>query len=148
MKNSRLPTSLQALRLFLIVILLLAGTLIFITRSSQPASNRAYLQTLENLAFNKYLSAPAAYDSVQNLDGWDGYILAEPEYQCVLGGHYALLAHAGTEADKTVLWVQPGEECWPDHPNCGKSDQVYPDAEILNYLASGANGGPFGLVLK
>ena len=147
MKNSSWLTSSRAKIRFLISILILTAAAIFSVRAwQQQIQDRAYLQTLENLAFNKYLSSPAAYDSVQHVNGWDGYILAEPEYQCVLGGHYALLAHAGTEVDKTVLWLQPGEECWPDHPNCGKSDQAYTDAEALNYLAAGANGGPFGPV--
>jgi hypothetical protein len=67
-----------------------------------------------------------------------------PEYQCVLGGHYGLMAHTGIETDKTVIWLQPGQECWPDHPNCGNSPQVYTDEQALEYAAPAADGGPFG----
>ena len=146
MENSKLPTSPKAWILFLILILILAGSVVFIVRSFQKIQDRAYLQTLESLAFNKYLPSSIAYDSVDHLGAWDGYLYKATEYQCVLGGHYGILAHAGTEADKTVFWLQPGEECWPDHPNCGKSDKQYTDAEGLAYIAAGANGGPFGPV--
>jgi hypothetical protein len=144
MNNSKWLTASRARILFLILIPILAGSVIFIVRSVQMTQDRAYLQTLESLAFNKYLPAPIAYDDVYHLNGWDGYLFAKPEYQCVLGGHYGILAHVGTETDKTVFWLQPGEECWPDHPNCGKSDEPYTDAEGLAYVAAGANGGPFG----
>jgi hypothetical protein len=92
------------------------------------------------------LDSSIAYDSVYHFDAWDGYIFAKTEYQCVLGGHYGVLAHAGTETDKTVFWLQPGEECWPDHPNCGKSDKQYTDEQGLAYIVNGADGGPFGPV--
>ena len=134
MENSKLLTSPKAGILFLILILILAGSVVFIARSFQKTQDRAYLQTLESLAFNKYLSSPIAYDSVYHLGAWDGYLYTGTEYQCVLGGHYGILAHAGTEADKTVFWLQPGEECWPDHPNCGKSDKQYTDAEGLAHI--------------
>ena len=146
MKDSKLPASLKARILFLVLILLLTGSTVLFVRSFQETQDRAYLQTLERLAFNKYLPLPLAYDSIYHLGAWDGYLFTATEYQCVLGGHYGILAHAGTEADKTILWLQPGEECWPDHPNCGKSDKPYTDAEGLAYIAAGANGGPFGPV--
>ncbi len=133
--------------LLLVLILILAGSVFFIIRSFYKAQQaQSYLQMLKGLAFNRYLDSPVAFDSVYHLDVWDGYSLTGAEYQCVFGEHYPLLAHAGTETDKTVFWLQPGEECWPDHPNCGKSDKQYTDEEILAYIAHGANGGPFGPV--
>jgi hypothetical protein len=146
MKNSKLLTSSRAAMLSLILLLILAGSVVFIARSFQKTPDQVYLQTLESLAFNKYLSSPIAYDGVDHLGAWDGYLYTGTEYQCVLGGHYGILAHAGTEADKTVFWLQPGEECWPDHPNCGKSDKQYTDAEGLAHIVAGADGGPFGPV--
>ncbi len=129
------------------LILILAGAIVFIIRSGRrTAQSRSYLPELEGLAFNKYLPLPLAYDSIYHLGAWDGYVYSASEYQCVLGGHYGLLARAGDEADKTVFWLQPGEECWPDHPNCGKSDETYTDEENLAYIARGADGGPFGPV--
>jgi hypothetical protein len=130
--------------LLLVSILILAGSVIFITLSSEQARFRSYLQTLKSLAFNKYLDSPVAFDGVSHLGAWDGYLFTADEYQCVLGGHYGILSHAGTEADKTVLWLQPGEECWPGHPNCGKNDKTYTDAEAFAYLVAGADGSPFG----
>jgi hypothetical protein len=62
----------------------------------------------------------------------------------VLGGHYGLLAHAGTEADNTVLWLQPGQECWPDHPNCSQGE--YTDAEAFAAITAAADGSPLGPV--
>lgn len=128
----------------LFLLLVLAGSAFLIIRSIHRLQMQSYLQTLDGLAFGKYLHSPAAHDSVTHLGSWDGYLFTAEEYQCVLGGHYGVLAHAGSEADKTVLWIQPGEECWPEHSNCGKSDKVYSDAEALAYLAAGADGGPFG----
>lgn len=147
MKNSKLLARPKARVLLLIFVLIFAGSVVFIIRSYHKAQQaRSYLQTLEGLAFNRYLPSPIAYDGVYHLGAWDGYIFAKPEYQCVFGEHYPLLTHAGTEADKTVFWLQPGEECWPDHPNCGKSDKQYTDEEVLTYIARGADGGPFGPV--
>jgi hypothetical protein len=128
----------------LAVLLILGLSLIFTKSIAQNRQKSDYLQSLQGLAFNKYLNLPPSYASMSKLDNWDGYIYSAPEYQCVLGGNYFLLAHAGTEADKTVIWLQPGEECWPDHPNCGRSSETYTDQEALAYLASGADGGPFG----
>ena len=70
----------------------------------------AYLQTLQGLAFNKYLNLPAGYSSMSHLGNWDDYLYTASEFQCVLGGHYLLLAHAGIESDKTVIWLLPGQE--------------------------------------
>jgi hypothetical protein len=145
MEKSKLLASPKRRMLLIILILILAGTAILISRSHQKSQRRAYLQTLESLAFNKYLPAPIAYDSVYHLGAWDGYLFTAIEYQCVLGGHYGILAHAGTQADKTVIWLQPGEECWPEHPNCGEpGDRTITDEQGLAYLAAGADGGPFG----
>jgi hypothetical protein len=144
MENFKLLTSPKAKTLLFVLIPVLAGAAFFIIHSHQKTQSRSYLQTLEGLAFNKYLPSPIAYDSVYHLGAWDGYIFAAAEYQCVLGGHYGILAHAGTETDKTVFWLQPGEECWPEHPNCGKSEATYTDEQGLAYVAAGADGGPFG----
>jgi hypothetical protein len=146
MKTSKLPIPLKTGILLLILILILSGAVVLITRSSQQAQARSYLQILKSLAFNKYLDLPSAHDSVHHLGAWDGYVLTGTETQCVFGGHYSILAHAGPETDKTVFWLQPGEECWPDHPNCGKREKQITDEESLAYIARGANGGPFGPV--
>jgi len=132
--------------LLLALILILAGFAAFIIRNSHQAKARSYLQTLQSLAFNKYLQTPIAYDDVYHSDAWDGYFFTAAEVQCVLGGDFGILAHAGIETDKTVFWLQPGEECWPDHPNCGRRDKSYTDGEAFARLVSGANGGPFGPV--
>ena len=146
MEKSKALISLKGRILLLALILVLAGFAVFLICKSHQAKARSYLQTLQSLAFNKYIQSPVAYDKVYHSGAWDGYFFTAVEYQCVLGGDYAILAHAGTEADMTVFWLQPGEECWPDHPNCGKSDQPYTDAEAFADLVSGADGGPFGPV--
>jgi hypothetical protein len=134
----------STLILAVLVILILAGLcLLFARHSAESRQKTDYLQALQGLAFNKYLDTPASFDSVAHYGNWDGYLYAAPEYQCVLGGHYGLLAHPGTETDKTVIWLQPGQECWPDHPNCGYSPQVS-DEQALEYAVSAADGGPFG----
>jgi len=128
-----------------LAILVLEGLgVIFARHLAQNRQKSDYLQTLQGLAFNKYLNLPASYTSISQLGNWDGYLYPALEYQCVLGGNYFLLAHAGSEADKTVIWLQPGEECWPDHPNCGSSPRTYTDQEAMAYIAAGADGGPFG----
>jgi len=133
------------LLLVVLAILLLAGTgLIFSQVLTQSQQKSTYLNTLQGLSFGKYINEPAVYTSVAKYGNWEGYLYNAPEYQCVLGGHYGLLAHRGSETDKTVIWLQPGEECWPDHPNCGESPQTYTDLQAMEYLASGADGGPFG----
>jgi hypothetical protein len=116
----------------------------FARHLAQSRQKSDYLQTLQGLAFNKYLNLPPAYASVSHLGNWDVYLYTAMEYQCVLGGHYFLLAHHGVEANKTVIWLQPGQECWPDHPNCGNSSQEHSDGQAMEYLVNGANGGPFG----
>ena len=128
-----------------LVILILAGLSVIFTRQlAQSRQEADYLLALQELAFNKYLNPPASYDGVAHLGAWDGYLYAAPEYQCVLGGHYGLLAHSGTEMDKTVLWLQPGQECWPDHPNCGYIPQKFTDEQALEYAVLAADGGSFG----
>jgi hypothetical protein len=144
MNKPKQPITAKAGILLSILILVLAGSMLLIIHSLRQAQAHSYLATLESLAFNKYLPAPLVYDGLAHLGTWDGYLFTGQEYQCVLGGHYGILTHAGTEADKTVLWLQPGEECWPGHPNCGKSDKPYTDAEAFAYLAAGADGSPFG----
>jgi hypothetical protein len=144
MKRLRLLASPQMRLLFLVAILVLVGLIGFAIRSLHKTQLRAYQQTLEGSSFNKYLPLPIAYDSVAHLGAWDAYLFTSAEYQCVLGGHYALLTHAGIETDKTVIWLQPGQECWPGHPNCGYADRTYTDAEALAYTVAGADGGPFG----
>jgi hypothetical protein len=144
MSIPRLP---KTKTLLFISVLTVAGVVVFIFRAPSTTLSPSYRQTLEKLAFNKYLPSPIAYDNVYRLGAWDGYLLTGPQYQCVLGGNYGILAHAGTEADKTVFWLQPGQECWPDHPNCSKrSDKIRSDEEALARNASGADGGPFGPV--
>ncbi len=143
MKNTSRRTFHKKWIFYAVMVLIPAGTLVFLIFSHRPQVPRSYLQTLEGLAFNKYLDAPVDFENILHSGGWDGYFLSAPEYQCVLGGDYGLLTHAGEVADKTVFWLQPGEECWPDHPNCGKPDP-YTDEQAFAALASGANGGPFG----
>jgi hypothetical protein len=145
MQNSKFLVPSKAKILLLILIPISAGSAVFIFHAYQVNRAQAYRQLLEGLAFSKYLPSAVAFDSVYHFDAWNGYILAKTEYQCVLGGHYGILAHAGTEADKTVFWLQPGEECWPEHPNCGKPGP-YPDEEGLARIVHGADGGPFGPV--
>ncbi len=87
-ENSKLLTPSKARILLLLFILIVAGLGIFVIRSFQRAQTRSYLQTLESLAFNKYLHLPIAYDSVYHLGAWDSYLFTATEYQCVLGGHY------------------------------------------------------------
>jgi len=144
MEDTKLPISPKAIIFLLISIPILVGSIVFVIRSSQEAQARSYLQTLESLSFNRYLHLPIADDSVAHIGAWDGYIFAEAEYQCVLGGHYGLLTHAGTEADKTVIWLQPGQECWPEHPNCGYNSEIYTNEEALAYMVAGADSSPFG----
>ena len=144
MENVELLKSPKLRLIFLISTLILSGSILLAVHTIHQIRARSYYQSLEGLAFNKYLDSPADYDRLYQLGAWDGYSYAKTEYQCVLGGHYGLLVHAGTEADKTVIWLQPGEECWPEHPNCGKSDKTYTDAEALAHIAAGADGGPFG----
>lgn len=144
MEDTKLPISPKAIIFLLISIPILVGSIVFVIRSSQEAQAQSYLQTLESLSFNRYLHLPIADDSVAHIGAWDGYIFAEAEYQCVLGGHYGLLTHAGTEADKTVIWLQPGQECWPEHPNCGYNSKIYTNEEALAYMVAGADGSPFG----
>jgi hypothetical protein len=128
-----------------LVVLLVAGVGIIGSRQFARSRQKSdYLQRLQGLAFGKYLNPPASYNSVGHFGNWDGYLYTSPEYQCVLGGHYGLLVHPGIETDKTVIWLQPGQECWPDHPNCGTGSKTYTDEQGLQYLASGADGGPFG----
>ena len=78
MENSKLLPAGKARILFLILILILAGSVVFIARSFQKTQDRAYLQTLESLAFNKYLSSPIAYDSVYHLGAWMAISMPEP----------------------------------------------------------------------
>ncbi len=40
-----------------------------------------------------------------------------------------------------MLWLQPGEECWPGHSNCGQESD---DPDGLAYMVSSADQGPFG----
>jgi hypothetical protein len=135
----------KVLILVSLALLLLAGLgVIFARHLAQRRQKSDYLKALQGLAFNKYLNLPASYASVAHYGNWDGYLYSAPEYQCVLGGNYGLLAHAGTESDKTVIWLQPGQECWPDHPNCGNGSRAYTDEQAMAYIAAGADGGPFG----
>ena len=146
MKNTKSTILPLVTTLLLVSILILAGSMAVITRSSREAQASSYLRTLQGLAFNRYLGSPIAHDNVHHLGAWDGYIFTGSETQCVFGGHYGILAHAGAEADKTVFWLQPGEECWPDHPNCGKSTGQITDEQAMAYIARGANSSPFGPV--
>ncbi|HLO28788.1 MAG TPA: pectin acetylesterase-family hydrolase [Anaerolineales bacterium] len=143
MENSKLLIFPKARILLLASILILVGSIVFVIPSFHKAQARSYLQMLESLSFNRYLHLPIDYEGVAHFGAWDGYLFTAAEYQCVLGGHYSLLAHADTEADKTVIWLQPGQECWPEHPNCGYS-RVYSDEEALAYMVAGANASPFG----
>ncbi len=122
-----------------LAVMLAAACLPHASLDSRAAS---YPQTLQGLAFGKYLNAPAGYASVAQAGAWEAYLFTAPEYQCVSGGHFGLLVHPGKAADKTVLWLQPGEECWPGHPQC--SQGTYPDEQALAHEVASADGSPFG----
>jgi hypothetical protein len=138
-------------KLLLIGLVVLSLTGIGIIGARHLARSRQksdYLHSLQGLAFNKYLNLPASYDNVAHFGNWDGYLYTSTEYQCVLGGHYGLLAHPGIETDKTVIWLQPGQECWPDHPNCGTGSKTYTDEQGMQYMASGADGPRLAQLLR
>jgi hypothetical protein len=125
LRNIRRAGPYLAAALFFMV---LTGFLVY-SSSEKGRDRQTYLHTLEGLAFNKYLDRPIPYSTVTSAGIWDIYGLTAPEIQCVLGGDYGLMVHPGAEADKTVLWLQPGEECWPGHP-CGGMDSTPTDENI------------------
>ena len=141
-----LPTSAaRKIVLFaLLFILLLASAFAFLS-VRQAAQQRDYLNALKSLSFNKYLDLPVGYSSVSHIAAWDAYVFTAPEFQCVTGGPYVILVHKGAQADRTILWLEVGDECWPGHPQCpaGGAPQA-PDAAILQRLVAGVDISPFG----
>jgi hypothetical protein len=111
--------------------------------SPKPVNNSTYLSILQKSAFSRYINQPAGYSRVIHSASWDAYVFSLPEYQCVMGGDFGLLTHAGKFPEKTVLWLQAGQECWPSHPNCSSGSPGRAD-EALAYEAVGIDGGPFG----
>lgn len=104
-----------------------------------------YLQELRSLAYNKYLAEPAGFSDVSTIGLWDAYHFTDPKFQCVNGGPYVILVHNGTQSDKTILWMEVGDECWPGHPQCGGAiESGVSQEEALNYLVNGLDISPFG----
>ena len=103
-----------------------------------------YLQTLEGSAFNKYLNNPPSYSDMVHTAAWDVYFFKSEDFQCVQRGDYNLFVHKGGEADKTVLWLQAGGECWPGHA-CGGTSPATVDA--FDKLLTELNQTPFGPVM-
>jgi hypothetical protein len=127
-----------------IILILLTGIFaIFAFSLHQFDQKSFYIHALQNLAFAKYIDLPVGYDSISHTAIWDAYLFTAPEFRCVMGGPFGLLVHRGTETQKTVLWLQAGQECWPFHPNCGGSATYTPE-EAMQYEAAGLDGGPFG----
>jgi len=112
----------------------------------QTVQKQNYLLELQSLSFNKYLAEPIGYSSVETVGAWEAYVFMDPEFQCVTGGPYAILVHKGAQSDKTILWMEVGEECWPGHPQCGSAaaDASVSQSDALNYLANGLKVSPFG----
>ncbi|MCE1252116.1 MAG: pectinacetylesterase family protein, partial [Anaerolineae bacterium] len=127
-----------------LITLFISGIIFVLPVFQQQNRYHSYLQSLKSSGFNKYLKTPAEYSDVIKTHLWDVYQFSAPEYACVVGGDYALMVHHGKENDKTVVWLQPGQECWPGHPNCGRSDQGASPEEVLETMLSSANGSPFG----
>jgi hypothetical protein len=133
----------KVLQFAIIFILLLASVFAFFS-IRRAVQQQDYLNALKSLSFNKYLDRPAGYSSVSHIGSWDAYVFTAPEFQCVTGGPYVILVHRGMQADKTILWLEVGEECWPDHPLCGVDDTQLTQAGILQYLVKGVDISPFG----
>ncbi len=128
-----------------IFILFLASVFVFLS-ARRAAQQQDYLNALKSLSFNKYLDQPVGYSSVVHFAAWDAYIFTAPEFQCVTGGPYVILAHKGVQADKTILWLEVGGECWPGHPQCGgeAGDSRITQAEALQKRVAGVDISPFG----
>ena len=103
-----------------------------------------YLQSLKASGFNKYLDMSPVYSKKVETPLWDIYQFSAPEYECVMGGDFGLMVHRGKQNDKTVLWLQPGQECWPGHPNCSSPDGRVSLEQAFEKVLSSANGSPFG----
>src|SRR5512133_2953218 len=76
-----------------------------------PTGNSSYIQSLQKSGFSRYVNQPAGYTRVIPSVNWDAYVFSAPEYQCVMEGDFGLLTHAGNESEKTILWLQAGQEC-------------------------------------
>jgi hypothetical protein len=129
----------------LIPVLILIAIAAAFPFASRALQKQEYLKDLQSLSFNKYLGEPAGYSSTRQFPHWDAYIFEAPEFQCVTGGPYVILAHRGEEADKTVLWFDVGAECWPGHAQCGgRLESNFAAEETLQYLVDGVDMSSFG----
>jgi hypothetical protein len=130
----------------LFALFMLILVMMFISPSIRASTQeKAYLKALESLPYNTYLNTSFDPALAAQTPEWDVYQFSSPELQCVRGGDFGVLVHKGIESDKTVLWLQPGTECWPNHPLCGELPKIPNAAELgLHNALSSANSSPFG----
>jgi hypothetical protein len=85
-----------------------------------------YLATLGAAGYGKYLqSSFAPTESTES--GWKTYRYDTSELKCISCGEYYVMARPGTEADKTVLFLEGGGSCWPGHEDCATEATYYSD---------------------
>jgi len=84
-------------------------------------ANADYLQTLRDLHYGKYLGASDSGRTKTTQLGWDIYHYSPADCRCLLDTEYLLMARAGTESTKTVLWMEGGGVCFPGSEDCTKT---------------------------
>jgi hypothetical protein len=90
-----------------------------------PSGKQDLIHALQGLHFDRYLVTPEFEPSHAQVQGWDVYHYRTEELQCILGGEYFIMARRGTEADRTVIWLEGGGACWPGRDDCTKEAQFY-----------------------
>jgi hypothetical protein len=79
-----------------------------------------YIRTLEAMGIGKYLDVSDTGRTRESSNGWDIYRYDLSECKCILGGDYFVQTRAGSEQDKTILWMDGGGMCYPGREDCVK----------------------------
>jgi hypothetical protein len=90
-----------------------------------PPGNQDLIQSLRSLHYDRYLLEPQFTPEHTQSQGWDVYTYPTDQLLCILGSQYFLMARRGTQAEKTVVWLDGGGACYPGRDDCAKEAQFY-----------------------
>jgi hypothetical protein len=89
------------------------------------AESSAYIDILKAIGIGKYLEVSDSSRTRESRDGWDIYHYDLTACKCILGGDYFVQTRAGSEEDKTVLWMDGGGMCYPGREECVTEATTY-----------------------
>ena len=85
-----------------------------------PTPEDLYIKSLKAIGLDEYIGIRSTSHEQVGQSRWVSYSYAKSDCQCISGDEYRILVRPGSQADKTVFWMEGGGACWPGVDKCAQ----------------------------